>query len=244
MNRHVSTALGLAGLSLIALGGCQTYPERSYFDPLNLQVEMQPRQVKAVQVAPAETAFTLQFPAGAGTVGEAERRAAEDFLKRRADAISDRIYVDFGFVGAQSDLLQERRMTIAEIIAGAGFDPANVLVRENFSGLADNAVNLTVERYLVTLPGCPDWTSRAGRTFDNRPNSNFGCATAINFGLMVAEPRDILEGRGGTPGDGEALSVGVQRYRVGETRALEVDNSNTADSFGVTGQSSSGGDSQ
>ncbi len=226
---------------VLLLGACQTkHADRPWHDPLNLQVDMKPREEKTVQVAPSEIAFALQFPKGSAMLSGAERRAAVNFLKRRATAGTDEIIVDFGLLHETTDLAYDRRTTIAALVSDAGLDPVRVKARSNVAGIAENEVNLTVRRYLVTLPGCPDFTSRAGRTFDNRPHSNWGCATATNLGLMVAEPRDIVEGRGGTPGDSEALVLGFQRYRAGEQRALPVGDTNTAESHGVEGESGGG----
>ena len=53
------------------------------------------------------------------------------------------------------------------------------------------------ERYLVTLPPCPDWSKPAAGAgdFTNTASSNFGCATAVNLGLTVAQPADLVEAR-------------------------------------------------
>lgn len=239
MRNPIFTSI-MAVLAVSVLAGCQTYKDRAWYDPLNMQVDMKPRDEKKVQVAPSEIAFALQFPAGSATLNDAERRAAVNFLKRRATEESDDVIIDFGLLHETTTLAYDRRTTIALLVTDAGLDPMRVKARQNVAGIAENEVNLTVRRYMVTLPGCPDFTSRAGRTFDNRPHSNWGCATATNLGLMVAEPQDIVYGRGGTPGDGEGLVLGVQRYRAGEQRALSVTDTNTADSHGVSGDSDSG----
>ncbi len=234
---HKAALIGCA----LLLGACQTkYADKPWYDPLNLQLDMQPREEKTVQVAPSEIAFALQFPKGSATLSAVERRAAVNFLERRATTGSDEIIVDFGLLHETTDLAYDRRTTVAALVSDAGLDPMRVKARQNVAGIAENEVNLTVRRYLVTLPGCPDYTSRAGRTFDNRPHSNWGCATATNLGLMVAEPRDIARGRGATPGDSEALVLGFQRYRAGEQRALPVSDTNTAESHGVQGESGGG----
>ncbi|MBO6521982.1 MAG: hypothetical protein JJ900_17985 [Rhodospirillales bacterium] len=227
--------------AVVMVSACQTkYADRPWYDPLNMQVEMKPRQEKNLQVAPSEIAFALQFPTGSATLGAAERRAAVSFLQRRATAQSDEIIVDFGLLHETTDLAYDRRTTIAAVMADAGLDPMRVKARANVAGIAENEVNLTVRRYLVTLPGCPDFTSYAGRTFDNRPHPNWGCPNSTNLGLMVAEPQDLVNGRGGTPGDAEALVLGTQRYRAGEQRALPLGDTNTAESHGVDGSSGSG----
>jgi len=231
----------IAMLIVVLLTGCQTYADRPWYDPFNMQVEMKPREEKKVQIVPSETSFALQFEQGGAAMSAAEQRAATAFLLRRELAETDEVFVDFGLFVDSSELATARRSIIAELVGAAGIDPARVRVRSNIAGIADNEANLTVRRYLVTLPGCPDFTSRAGRTFDNRPHSNWGCATASNFGRMVAEPRDIIEGRGETLADGEAMVLGVQRYRTGTTRKLDVDDTNTAESHGVKGSSGGGG---
>ncbi len=227
-------------LVIVATVGCQTHSDRPFYDPLNLQLEMQPREPKTVQVIPSEQSLVLRFPSMSGDLPQQEREAATAFLLRRATERSDEVYLDFGIYPNDLDLMDERRVSLAELIVSSGLDPASVRVRSNIRGIAENEINLTIKRYLVTLPGCPDYTSRAGRTFDNRPHSNWGCATATNLGLMVDEPRDLTVGRGDTPGDAEALVLSTQRYRAGETRALDVGNSNTADTFGAA----SGGEGQ
>ncbi len=237
MKQLLKTVFGM--MVIATLGGCQSYADRTWYDPLNLQVDMKPRDTKRVQITPSENSFAVRFQAGQALLSEAERRAATGFLQRRAGEPTDEVFVDFGILHETTQLAADRRMTVAEIVTAAGLDPTRVQVRANVQGIAENEINLTVRRYLVTLPGCPDFTSRAGRTFDNRPHSNWGCATAQNFGMMVAEPRDMMVGRGGTLADAEAHVLGQQRYRRGETKALQVEDSKTADTFG--GQSASGG---
>ncbi len=82
-------------------------------------------------------------------------------------------------------------------------------------------MELVLERYLVTLPPCPDWSRQSGTDFANLPHSNFGCATQTNLGLMVAEPRDLLHGRGLAPADGVHQAEGIVRYRTGKVVELQ-----------------------
>ena len=81
------------------------------------------------------------------------------------------------------------------------------IVPENGGG----GVRIEARTYVVRIPGCPDWTDRPGRTFSNVPNANWGCATAQNFGLMVAEPADLAIGRQPQPMDGMYAAGGIER---------------------------------
>jgi pilus assembly protein CpaD len=82
-------------------------------------------------------------------------------------------------------------------------------------------VELVLERHLVTLPACPDWSRRSGLDFDNLPLSNYGCATQTNLGLMIADPRDLVRGRGLGSADGIHQAEGIVRYREGEVVELQ-----------------------
>ncbi len=82
-------------------------------------------------------------------------------------------------------------------------------------------VELVFERYLVTLPACPDWSRESGTDFANLPHSNYGCATQSNLGLMVAEPKDLVRGRTLGPADGVHQAEGIVRYRTGKVVELQ-----------------------
>jgi pilus assembly protein CpaD len=82
-------------------------------------------------------------------------------------------------------------------------------------------VELVLERYLVTLPACPDWSRRSGLDFDNQPLSNLGCATTTNLGLMVADPKDLVRGRPLDRADGVQQAEAIVRYRTGKVVELE-----------------------
>ena len=77
-------------------------------------------------------------------------------------------------------------------------------------------MRVTVGRYLVVPPRCPNWAKPSQRDPLNQPASNFGCATTVNLGLMVADPADLVRGRTLGPADGSASMLSIQRYRAGQ----------------------------
>lgn len=91
---------------------------------------------------------------------------------------------------------------------------------------ANRRVELVVERYVVVLPPCPDWSRHSGTDFANLPHSNHGCAVRTNLGLMVAEPRDLERGRPLQAGDGVHAAEGIVRYRAGQVRELKQETTN------------------
>jgi pilus assembly protein CpaD len=131
------------------------------------------------------------------------------------------------------ELAARRAESVSEFLRAEGFDDPTVTTSafgEALPAVAGSGpeswqqnrrVELVLERYLVTLPPCPDWSRQSGTDFANLPHSNFGCATQTNLGLMVAEPRDLVRGRGLAPADGVHQAEGIVRYRAGKVVELK-----------------------
>jgi pilus assembly protein CpaD len=75
-----------------------------------------------------------------------------------------------------------------------------------------NRAIVSVGRYAVTLPACPNWSQSLSSDFTNAFTSNYGCANVTNLGLMVASPADLVRGRTLAPADGTPAVTAVQRY--------------------------------
>jgi len=54
------------------------------------------------------------------------------------------------------------------------------------------------------------------------PPSGFGCANQAALAAMVADPRDLDQGRPATPADGEAVTDPVRRLRTGQAKVLSA----------------------
>ena len=144
--------------------------------------------------------------------GHADERASDlynlELASRRIETVS-------GFLRDRGlERVELHASAFGEAVpAAAGSDPD--------AWRRNRRVELVLERYLVTLPACPDWSRRSGMDFSNQPHSNFGCATETNLGLMVAEPRDLVRGRKLGPADGIHQAEGIVRYRTGEVIELQ-----------------------
>jgi type IV pilus biogenesis protein CpaD/CtpE len=92
-------------------------------------------------------------------------------------------------------------------------------------------------RYMVTLPDCPNWSQYPASDFTNAKSSNFGCATASNLGLMVANPADLVAGRELAHADGTPAVSAVTRYLTDKVKLPETSSGAGA----LTAPSSSGG---
>ncbi len=81
-------------------------------------------------------------------------------------------------------------------------------------------VLLTVSRYVVIPPNCPDWSKPNTFDYKNVSQANWACADQYNLALMVANPRDLIRGRSPDGQDGMRAAIGVERYRIDDETPL------------------------
>jgi pilus assembly protein CpaD len=188
--------------ALIALGGCTPYTE-----------EWSPSQSpKRNTVTWVETQYAVPFANGSAVLSEADRAALERFLARQARGDSVRLTVAAADGGGA--LAVRRETAVVDYLRSRGLDARLGPLAGQGGGRSTVAV--AVGRYIVTPPTCPDWSKPAGGDSGNTSGSNFGCATATNLGMMVADPGHLVRGAAMGPGDGEMLAKGVQDYRSGK----------------------------
>jgi pilus assembly protein CpaD len=173
---------------------------------------------KANKVDFVTMAHEVHFAPGATAQTPAETKALSEFLNSIAFGYGDEVTIDVGPRGgnAVAEALAAKRLEAVTATLRRLRAHAQLASRPTVDGaLSRNAVIVTVGRYVVTAPNCPDRTKPESDDFTNTTQSNFGCATATNLGLMVANPGDLVHGTVPGPADGEFATRGVQLYRSG-----------------------------
>lgn len=223
--------LPLLAATFFLLVGCENMPIEDFS---NVLTRKEPRVDSLAYV------HAVAFAVGDDRLDVAERERLDAFVTEADVGYGDRVSLltaaPEGLEGA--GLAEQRRAAVAAYLAhrrielepAAGFGVASP---------ARDTVAMVVRRYVVTLPGCPDWTDRPGRTFNNTPSRNWGCATAANLGLMVADPADLEAGRRPGPMDGTYGALAIERYRKGETKPLAPEEGGTVE-MPVAGTASEG----
>ena len=176
----------------------------------------------------------VAFAAGEARLTNGQRQRLDAFLARLEAGYGDRFYVVAGRdrggepKQAAARLAERRRQAVMAFMELRRLRVLPLRIEFGVDVPVGQAVKVIVRRYVVTLPGCPDWTGRPGISYNNIPSSNFGCATAVNLGLMVADPGDMVAGRHPGLMDGEFVARSIERYRKGETTPLNGEDSSTA----------------
>lgn len=163
-------------------------------------------------------AHQVHFAPDAATATAAEGKALSDFLNGISLGYGDQVTIDPGTRSGSAtvDGLAAKRLDTLTAMLRKQHVRAQPATRLSVDGaLNQNVLVVTVGRYIVTGPNCPDRRKPESDDFSNTTQSNYGCATATNLGLMVANPGDLVRGVPAGPADAEFSTRGVQNYRSG-----------------------------
>lgn len=150
------------------------------------------RSVESIhQPVVSYAAYAFDVQAGAdGGLSDVEGQRLNEWLVSIGLGYGDQVAIvtDTGYF---SPTLRDG---IANLVARHG-----LLVGEDSSAAAGappaGAVRLVVRRATASVPGCPDWTTKAETNMNLSTSSNFGCAINSNLAAMVANPEDLVRGQ-------------------------------------------------
>jgi pilus assembly protein CpaD len=119
---------------------------------------------------------------------------------------------------------QQRLALVKRELVNLGIPEQSLATKNDLAieGVATDSVRLRFDVYAVRVPQCGEWgETLTFSPFNNEAVPNFGCATARNIGLMVANPRDLVrpqtaEGRDATRG-----ADVINKYRAGKATISE-----------------------
>lgn len=201
----------LSGLLLLAACAPRTENWSSFEGP------------KQPEINWAEFHHNVHFAPTSSRLDDNEFAGVSRFLSRIGSGEGVRIWL---VAGDQKNprLALRRESVLADRLREQGFKVAlgSVEKKAGKQSASDDVVRITVGRYVVTPPRCPYWSKPATGDQSNQPSGNFGCATATNLTLMIADPGDLIGSRGTGPGDGEALANGIDAYRAGKVEKGEA----------------------
>lgn len=182
------------------------------------------------QVLFLRQSYDVRFDPGKDSLSPAEKKRLADFIAREDIDLNDEITLASGNDGdtKNAGLAARRAASVAAYLRTFHLKSAADGER---TAPADQ-VALSIGRYVVVPPQCPDWRKPSEDDPSNTPSSNLGCATETDLGLMVADPRDLVVGKDLAPSDADHSDYAVQRYREGKYKQPHDAYESTPDNFG------------
>jgi pilus assembly protein CpaD len=202
------------------------------------------RQAPQPRAEVASFRHTILFQPGLARMPRSEQHRWEAFVQKVRPENADTILLSLGPARSRDGqmtqaLLRLRQQEIISVLRTGGV-PVEAIRVDAAQSPVDGAT-LTVRTHVVALPQCPDWSADPRRGYNNQPLRNWGCATAVNFGIMLADPRDLIRGQGLGPADGERHAKSIERYRKGKTAPLANENATGVSLQPMSNSSNDGG---
>jgi len=185
---------------------------------------------KLLRIDSAASQINIAFAPGSDRLGPSEAGRLQRLALSGRIGPEDRVTIST----SGGPLLQEQR---AESISGELMRYGIAATVTPLAGVPRDRAIVTIGRYMVTLPPCPNWSQYPASDFTNMRTSNFGCATASNLGLMAASPADLVAGRELAHADGTPAVSAVTRYLTDKVKLPET----TAGAAALAAPSSGGG---
>jgi pilus assembly protein CpaD len=160
-----------------------------------------------LQVDGGTSSVVVSFAPGASRLSAASASQIDRLVASGAIRPPDRVTVA---AAGPPGLAAAREAAVAHELLRWGI----VAEAQPLPAMASNNAIVTIGRYAVRLPPCPNWSQPRANDFTNAPPSNFGCATAVNLGLMVARPADLITAQNLGPAAGQPAAAAVSRYLI------------------------------
>ena len=208
MHKAMRTPMLLLPLLTVLLGGCAVQQT-----PPAAPVAQAPT-VKAIG-----NAVPFAIDPRNGTIAAEERRRVIRTVAGLGRDTTPHVTVTGPMLGAPA------RAAVASLLDEAGVPQENVTFAPDQTG----APALQVTTYVAMAPDCQAWSDIYSNWYQNSPTETLGCSNRRNLALMLADPRDLIQGRDTMPADGQRMAGAVQRYRADKVKPFV--NGNGTNSF-------------
>jgi pilus assembly protein CpaD len=186
---------------------------------------------KDLKLDTATSRYDVRFAPGGAVIAAADATRLRQIAANGGIARGDRVLVA---AAGSPALAQQRVAAVSAVLLNYGV----VTVTDQLAQIPPERAVIQVNRTLVTLPACPNWSKNSAYNFENQATSNFGCADQVDLGRMVANPADLASGLPSNGTAGQPNSAAVNRYLNDKVYALP--SASTATAFSAAGGASQG----
>ena len=211
-------SLGLVVALLIA--GCTTpdyqFSEGSLFNtPID---DKGYREKYPIGVKNVTTAVELPGKSGQERLTPAEIRQVSDIVSAFLGGRESQLVVAVPGSGAGDARVLGRAKQIGDLVKRRGVPASRMLLRVASDDTGANGpIVISYDTLVVTVPDCRLWDTESSHDETNTATSNFGCSLQRNIGLMIDNPRDLIEPRKTTAThDATRSGVVLDNYRAGK----------------------------
>ena len=140
-----------------------------------------------------------------------------------------------------SRLGKQRLKNIIRTVLEAGVKAKQIHKNRKLPPANGQSIEIILDTYRAIPPVCPNWSMTYGPGYDRGPTSNFGCATAVNFLLMIDDPIILFKGEPALSRDAARDSLSIAEHRAGKDKGKWLKTEKTDSTSGSSGSSGGSG---
>ncbi len=219
--------------AVLVLTGCKTTDDPTRVAGWTL-VDASERHPILVSQEP--TTNVVHVARGSNGLNTAQRAQLLDFADhyRATDAGNSRLVIEVPSGGANEVSAMYAVSQIRSLLSDQGFAEASISVEAySAEGVREPPIRVSYLRYVAEPPKCGDWSTNLAYEPMNLPYPNLGCAGQHNFGVMVANPADLVGPRSETARSSERRDQVWSKYVKGEATG-GAPQQQTGDAVGTT----------
>lgn len=205
---------GLAGASLLVLGGCmQTDEQIGWSNRVHTQIiaEETTAELKIGAIVPGEK------------LGLQEREAVRQFALAYQDEGHGAVIISRPSNGPDDISAMRASADARAVMLAEGVSQVQIAEGTyDGTGARSAPLILTYRTYNAVVPGCRDLSSLdLADTSSNSSMPSLGCAVSVNLAAMIANPSDLVGQQPMDPVDIDRRSIVLSKYRTGEKTSSE-----------------------
>lgn len=220
---------GLIGFAVLVSGCSLTSPDYQFNEDSLFHTPVDNlgyRDKFPIGVRSVTKAVELPGKNGQERLTASEIRRISDMAMAFMDEKQNQLVVAIPGGGAGDARVLGRAKQIGDLAKRRGVPASRMMLIVNSEDTSANGpIVISFDTLVVTVPECGIFDRESSHDETNTSEPNFGCSLQRNFGLMIDDPRDLIEPRKTTAThDATRSGVVLQAYRAGEiTGAIRAD---------------------
>ncbi|CAA2137337.1 CpaD family pilus assembly protein [Hyphomicrobium sp. ghe19] len=185
-----------------------------------------PEQRHPILVSQQPATLNLRIAASSDGLTPAQRARVLEFAgrSRASDAGNSRVVISAPGGSANEGAAMQAADEARRLMIETGYSETSIAVEAYHADGRDAPLRLSYMRYVAEAPECGrDWSENLGRTYQNTPYPNFGCAGQRNLAVMVANPADLLGPRTMTSRDANRRDDMYSKYVTGKPLGADAE---------------------
>lgn len=209
-------AASLMVLSLAACRGDQDGRVVGYAEPYEYEKK------HPINVTTNETQLDIVVAGRSHGLNSIQRAQVDEFLGQWRHEGTGKVTIAAPSGSANEGSAYQAAAEIRDLARDKGIPGHAVVFTAYNAGGGKPPVKISFLRYVAEGPSCGDWSKNLAEDPQNVAYPDYGCSTQHNLAAMIANPRDLIEMRNGTPRPGERRDEVWRKYVGGKSTISET----------------------